>query len=60
MRIEILYWYGGIYFDMKVEGRKSLMNFLKYEQFFYYSSSESLVNGVIGSIRGNFHFRKIL
>ncbi len=31
MRIQILYKYGGIYLDLKIEGKKSLMPFLKYE-----------------------------
>ena len=63
MRIEILYHYGGIYFDYKVESLKSMQPFLKYSQFFltigpkFYDEdgvqiedSGTLVNGVIGFI----------
>ena len=66
MRIEILYHHGGMYFDYKVEPFKSMIPFLKYEQFFLYvgmksnSHSGTLVNGVIGSVRHNPKFLKIM
>ena len=67
MRIEILYHYGGIYFDYKVEPFKSMIPFLKYEQFFLLVGKKktdyeggSLVNGVIGSVRHHHKFLKIM
>ena len=66
MRIEILYHHGGIYCDMKTEGRKSLLPFLKYEQFFFHvgfgqkDGEGGLVNGLIGSVPKQKNFKKIL
>lgn len=67
MRIEILYHHGGIYTDLKTEGRKSLTPFLKYIQFFFdvgYKNAEEkggrLVNGIIGSIPHHTRFKTIL
>ena len=53
LRIQILYKYGGFYMDYKIEGKRPLQPFLKYEQIHFAVSNISLVNGLIGSVKGD-------
>lgn len=46
--------------DLKIEGKKSLVPFLKYQQFYLLAHGESLVNGLIGSAKGNRYLQIIL
>lgn len=46
--------------DLKIEGKKSLMPFLKYEEFYLIANQYSLVNGLIGSVPGNRHLATML
>ncbi len=55
-----MYKYGGIYLDFKIEGKKSLRPFLKYEQFYFQVTNFTLQNGVIGSIKGDRHHYTLL
>lgn len=38
--------------DFKIEGKKPLQPFLKYEQIYFMVSNISLANGFIGSVKG--------
>ena len=46
--------------DFKIESKRSLIPFLKYEQFFLVANFQNLVNGLIGSAPGNRYMQVIL
>lgn len=63
-----MYWHGGIYFDFKTEGMKSLTPFLKYEIFFTdaavskhrFVSPNNVGNPMMGATQHNYYLKIVL
>lgn len=68
MRYQILCKYGGLYIDFKVEGKKPLDKFLKYQAIYINADIKwtrfgkllSFGNGIMGASLNNFHMKKLL
>ena len=63
-----MYTHGGLYFDFKIEGKKPLDNFLKYEAIYTDADIEwirfgtmlAFGNPIMGATKNNFHIKKLL
>ena len=68
LRYELIFRYGGLYVDFKMEGKKPLDNFLKYEVLYLdadvgairLGDPKAIGIGVMGSMKNSYHMSKLL